>query len=152
MPCVAASGQGCPSAAKATSTFDALGRVTQTTSGSGSYINYSYRQNNVKQTIGPAPVGENLKQKQLEYDALGRLTSVCEITSLTGSGTCSQTNSVVGYWTTYTYGTTIINSQLYTTSTVTQNAQATAASRQTRSTLTIYWAGLFPSKTQKQIN
>jgi RHS repeat-associated protein len=54
----------------------------------------------------------------MEYDALGRLTSVCEITSGTGSGTCGQTSSQTGFWTKYTYDT------LGHLLTVTQNAQS----------------------------
>lgn len=67
---------------------------------------------------GPAPSGEYTKNRQLEYDALGRLTSVCEITSVLGSGTCAQNSSATGYWTKYTYDA--LNDLL----TVTQNAQS----------------------------
>jgi RHS repeat-associated protein len=136
MPCMATSGNGCPTSGKTTSTFDALGRVTQTTNGGNptpGWVKYTYTQNDVLQELGPAPAGENSKQKQLEYDALGRLVSVCEKTNGPGYGVCSQsTSSPNGYLTTYTYGTTAINSLLYTTLTVTQNAQAASGSRQTR--------------------
>jgi RHS repeat-associated protein len=54
-------------------------------------------------TVGPAPSGENTKRRQLEYDSLGRLTSVCEVTSATGSGRCVQNSTVTGYWTRYKY-------------------------------------------------
>ena len=43
-------------------------------------------------------------QKQLEYHGLGRLGSVCEVTSATTqypSGTCAQKNNQMGYWTKY---------------------------------------------------
>ncbi len=81
---------------------------------------YSYTKNDVLIT-SPSPV----MQKQLEYNALGQLTSVCEITATgQGSGTCAQTNPQNGYWTKYSY------SPLYL-STVTQNAQS--PSNQTRS-------------------
>ncbi len=127
MPCVTTSGNGCSSAAKTTSTFDSLGRVTQTTDGGGGWVKFTYTQNDVLQEVGPVVSGENTKQKQLEYDALGRLISVCEKTNGTGYGVCSQnTSSPNGYLTTYAYGTTTINSQLYTTLTVTQNAQASS--------------------------
>ena len=135
MPCVATVGQGCPSAAKTTSTFDALGRVIQTTDGGNptpGWVKYTYTQNDLLQEVGPAPPGENTKQKQLEYDALGRLISVCEKTNGPGSGVCSQTTSQPnGFLTSYAYGITTINSQLYTTVTVTQNAQASSG-HQTR--------------------
>jgi len=135
MPCVSTAitftdqNQACPSAAVTTSTFDALGRVTQTTDGGNptpGYVKYTYNQNDVKQDIGPAPPGENDKQKQLEYDALGRLTSVCELTSLTGYAQCGQTNPYNGYMTTYVYG---FNGSGYLTATVTQGP---SGSQQTR--------------------
>jgi len=115
-----------PTAPATTTTYDALGRVlTLTDAGSGT-VTYSYSQNDVYQTLGPAPSGENAKRKQMEYDGLGRLTSVCEITNLTGSGTCAQTSSVTGYWTKYTYDA---NGNL---TAVTQNAQAASGQQQTR--------------------
>jgi RHS repeat-associated protein len=46
---------------------------------------------------------ENLKQRQFEYDGLGRLTSVCEITAVTGSSNCGQANGQTGFWTRYKY-------------------------------------------------
>ena len=85
----------------------------------------SYSGNDVYVTVGPAPTGENAKRRQFEYDALGRLTSVCEVTSGTGSGSCAQTNAVTGFWTKYTYdGAGRLTN-------VTQNAQS--GSTQTRS-------------------
>jgi YD repeat-containing protein len=65
--------------------------------------------------------------KQLEYDGLGRLTSVCEITSASGigAGNCGQSALQKGFWTKYTYD--VLNDIL----TVTQNAQSTI-SYQTR--------------------
>jgi hypothetical protein len=74
---------------------------------------------------GPAPSGENTKKRQLEYNGLGQLTSVCEVTSLSGSGSRSQTSSQTGYWTQYTYN--VLND----ITAVTQNAQSSSA--QTRS-------------------
>jgi RHS repeat-associated protein len=132
MPCVYTSraftdqNQACPTAATTTSTFDALGRVTQTTDGGTGYVTNTYNQNDVKQAVGPAPSGENLKQKQLEHDALGRLTSVCELTSLTGYSQCGQTNPYNGYMTTYVYS---VNASGYPTTTVTQGP---SGSQQTR--------------------
>ena len=109
----------CPAAK--TITYDALNRTLQATDGGGGYVSYSYSQNDVLMTAGPAPSGENTKRKQLEYDALGRLTSVCEITAATGSGTCAQTSPATGYWTKYTYDA---NNNL---TGVTQNAQSGSA-------------------------
>jgi RHS repeat-associated protein len=62
----------------------------------------------------------------MQYDGLGRLSSVCEITSASGSGTCSQTTTQTGFWTEYTYDA------LGDTTGVTQNAQASSGSRQAR--------------------
>jgi RHS repeat-associated protein len=87
-----------------TTTYDALGRPLLTTDAGGGTLTYSYFKNDVMQTAGPAASGENAKSKQLEYDALGRLASVCEITSdPVWAGTCGQTSPVTGYWTKYTY-------------------------------------------------
>jgi RHS repeat-associated protein len=120
MPCVTSSGTGCSGAATTTSTFDALGRVLQTTDGGGGFVRNTYTQNDVLVEVGPAPSGENTKQKQMEYDALGRLTSVCEKTNLTGYGVCSQqTSSPNGYFTQYAFS--VVSGS--PTTTVTQNAQ-----------------------------
>ena len=120
LPYAGTAGQTSSSSPSMETTYDALGRPTQVTSSvsGGSSTTYSYNQNDVYQTAGPAPSGENAKRKQLEYDALGRLTSVCEITGATGNGTCSQTSSTTGYWTKYTYD---LNNNL---TGVTQNAQS----------------------------
>lgn len=126
MPCVYTSttftdqDQACPSSATTTSVFDALGRVTQTTDGGGGTLSYSYTQNDVLQTVGPTPAGEIPKEKQMEHDALGRLTAVCELTNGTGSGACSMaTSSPNGYLTIYTYS--VVSG--YPTMTVSQNVQ-----------------------------
>jgi YD repeat-containing protein len=100
-------------------TYDSLNRaLTNTDGGNGSisldYTNYP----DTFQTIGPAPTGENTKRKQFEYDGLGRLGSVCEVTGLSGSGACAQLAPQTGYWTKYTY------SPLGKLTGVTQNAQA----------------------------
>jgi RHS repeat-associated protein len=100
-----------------TTTYDALNRSTQVTDGGGGTVSYSYTKNDVLVTVGPAPGGENTKRRQLEYDALGRLTSVCEITSATGSGSCAQNTSATGYRTSYAYNA------LNNLTAVTQNAQ-----------------------------
>jgi RHS repeat-associated protein len=105
--------------------FDALGRKTTMTDSGLMSATITYANNDAYQTLGPAPTGENTKRKQFEYDALGRLTSVCEVTSGTGSGSCAQTSPATGFWTTYTYD--VLNNLVG----VTQNAQATG-SHQTR--------------------
>lgn len=124
IPYVGAGTQLNPSAPATTTTYDVLDRPTLITDPSGGTVSFSYVLNDVLITVGPAPTGENTKRKQYEYDALGRLTSVCEITSGPGSGNCAQTNSQTGYWTKYQYDT------LGNLTQVTQNAQS--GSPQTR--------------------
>lgn len=102
LPCVSTAYNGCLGANTST-TFDALSRPTQVTDSGGGTLTYQYIGNDILETVGPAPSGENTKSKQLQYDALGRVTSVCEVTGASGSGSCGQTNSETGYLTTYTY-------------------------------------------------
>ena len=126
LPFAASLGQKSSSAPGSTTAYDALGRVTSITDSGNGTITNSFSQNDVIVTRGPAPTGENAKKHQSEYDSLGRLTSVCEITSAGGSGSCGQTNSATGYWTKYNYdaGGRLAG--------VTQNAQS-SGSTQTRS-------------------
>lgn len=105
----------------ATITYDALGRVLTQSGPGGDFAQFTYNgSNDILSQQGPAPTGENLKQKQYEYDGLGRLTSVCEITTMPGSGPCGQNTAATGYLTRYTYDT--LNNVL----TVTQNAQSSS--------------------------
>jgi len=124
LPYGGTAGQTNSTGASTNTTYDALGRKIQVTDAGGRDTTYSYSGNDTYRSAGPAPSGENAKRKQLEYDALHRLTSVCEVTSGTGSGTCGQTNSVTGYWTEYAYD---LKNHL---TGVTQNAQS--SSTQTR--------------------
>ena len=100
-----------------TTQWDATGRPLTVTDGGGGTTTYAYSQNDVLVTISPAPPGENTKARQYEYDGLGRLTSVCEITSASGSGSCGQSNPATGFLTQYTYDA------LGDLLTITQNAQ-----------------------------
>ena len=110
-------------------------RPLTVTDGRGGTTTYTYTQApgssqvgfDVLVQIGPAPSGENLKQRRLEYDGLGRLKSVCEITSASGvgAGTCAQSPSATGFWTQYTYD--VLNNIVA----VKQNAQS-SISYQTR--------------------
>jgi RHS repeat-associated protein len=127
LPYSGAAGQTNPAAPARTTTYDALSRPLQVADGGGGTTSYSYAQKDVLITLGPAPAGENIKRRQLEYDSLGRLTSVCELTGAAGSGTCGQASSQTGYWTKYTYDA------LGNLTSVTQNAQAPAGQQQTRS-------------------
>lgn len=123
MPCTIGLTGTC-STPKTTQTYDTLNRPLVTTDGGGGTVTHNYSQNDVLISMGPAPSGENTKRRQLEFDGLGRLASVCEITSASGSGTCGQTSSQTGYWTKYTYDA------LGNLLTVTQNAQG--GTQQTR--------------------
>jgi RHS repeat-associated protein len=105
--------------------YDAIGRITSIADNGGGTVTNTYSQNDVLVTRGPAPSGEHTKQHQSEYDGLGRITSACEITSLTGSGTCAQATSKTGYWTKYAWDA------LGRLTGVTQNAQS--GSTQSRS-------------------
>jgi RHS repeat-associated protein len=101
-----------------------LGRILTSSDGGGGTLTHAYSQNDETVTRSPAPSGENTKRRQYEYDGQGRLTSVCELTSATGSGSCAQTNAQTGYWTKYSYDA------LGRLTGVTQNAQS--SSLQTR--------------------
>jgi len=129
MPFSAGAGQTNSSSPATATSYDALNRVLQVIDGGGGTVTYNYPQNDVYISV-LSPSGENAKRRQLEYDALGRLTSVCEVTGgyTNGpAGTCAQNTSYTGYWTNYTYNA------LGNLVGVTQNAQATTAYRQTRS-------------------
>ena len=125
LPYSGSAGANNPTGPATIATYDSLGRKTQETDASGLNLTITYTQNDIYESLGPFPTGENTKRKQMEYDALGRLTSVCEITTATGSGTCGQTIAVTGYWTRYSYD--VLNNPTG----VTQNAQS--ASSQIRS-------------------
>lgn len=108
MPCSASPSTWTCSTPYTSYTYDALNRPLVITDGGGGTVSYSYNGKDVLVTIGPAPSGEHTKQKQYEYDGLGRLVSVCEITNASGSGPCGQYNTsglnfTTGYLTTYAY-------------------------------------------------
>jgi len=124
--------------ATTTTTYDALGRVKSVTDPSTTATtNYTYTKNDVL-IASPTPT----ISKQLEYNALGQLKSVCEITaSGQNAGPCGQANPQNGYLTTYVY------SPLYL-QTATQNAQGTP--QQTRSFGPYDGLGRMPSETNPE--
>jgi RHS repeat-associated protein len=123
LPFSASAGGTSSSAPGVTTTYDALGRPLSVADSGGGSTSYSYIGNDVLVTLS----GSQTLKKQLEYDGLGRLTSVCEVsTTLSGVGTCGQSTTQTGYWTKYTYDA--LGHML----TVTQNAQA-ASNHQSRS-------------------
>ena len=122
---ITTSTDGCPSSnAGNTYAYDALGRTTSKTDSGGGVTSYTYSYSDVLTTVSsPA------HSKQLEYDSLGRIGSVCEVTSGTTSwpaASCSQVAGATGYLTQYTYDA------LGNLTNVTQNAQASSG-HQTRS-------------------
>ncbi len=92
-----------------TFTYDGLNRplteVGPAYSGSvpGTTKTYSYNANDTLVTVSPAPAGEHTKASQTEVNGLGRVKSICEVTSVTGSVPCGQTHSATGFQTTYSY-------------------------------------------------
>ncbi|HYL85217.1 MAG TPA: RHS repeat-associated core domain-containing protein [Candidatus Angelobacter sp.] len=125
LPYVGTLGQTNSSAPAQTKTYDALNRTLSLSDNSGGSRTFSYTQNDVYVTRGPAPTGESSKRRQEEFDAFGRLTSVCEITSTSGSGTCGQQTSQTGFWTKYAYDA------LGRLTGVTQNAQSSNSQTRT---------------------
>jgi RHS repeat-associated protein len=123
MPFSASLGGTSSSAPGTTVVYDALNRPTAVTAGDGGTTTYQYIGNDVLQKVS----GSQTFQKQLEYDGLSRLTSVCEISSsLPLVASCNQQNPVTGYWTKYSYDA------LGRLLSVTQNAQAASGSQQAR--------------------
>jgi len=103
VPYSAAGGAGYSGSNWTATTYDAMSRVHMTTDSDGGTQTFSYSANDVLRTLTPAPSGETSKSAQYQYDGLGRLSSVCEITSASGSVACSQNTSATGYFTSYTY-------------------------------------------------
>jgi RHS repeat-associated protein len=123
IPCAATLGQGC-STLFSTQTYDFLGRPLVSTKGnqtvtSSYYTSTSSLAAGVLTTLGPAPTGENSKKNQIEYDALGRVKSVCEILA-SGGSSCGQGQTASGYVTTYAYSSFAGGTQL----TITQGVQS----------------------------
>ena len=128
IPCSVGASQPCTTPVT-TTTYDGLNRPVQVTDAGTGYVAYNYApsgtyQNDVLTTVGPAPTGENTKRRQLEYDSLGRLTSVCELTSTANGGvSCTQTAHQTGYWSNYTYNA------IGSLTNVSQNAQGSSQAR-----------------------
>jgi RHS repeat-associated protein len=128
MPYLGTLGQNCCGAPATTTYYDALDRPIQELDGSNTVVaTLTYQQNDTYLDT-PAPSGEQHKRKQSEYDGLGRLTSVCEITGGANSGPCAQNTPQTGYFTAYVYDTAPNVNSL----TVTQNGQSGGGTSQTR--------------------
>lgn len=104
LPCVAALSSGCVAGAPGTFTYyDALGRTTSIKDGGGGIVTLSYNQNDVYKSLSPIPTGEKIKATQSEFDGLGRVSSVCEISSAPDATSCGQSVAQTGYRTSYAY-------------------------------------------------
>ena len=110
LPFSAGAGSPCSGTCPGVSySYDPLSRMSVVSdAGTGDVsLNYapgsSSNNNDVLVALEPAPSGENTKKRQLETDGLGRLSSVCELTSGSGSGACSQSVAQTGYFTQYAY-------------------------------------------------
>ena len=92
-----------------TFSYDALGRATQVTHSDGTSIQTSYTGR--AQQVTDEGNGSYFVSRVLQSDALGRLTSVCEVSNLAllGSGGtpagCGQDIAATGFLTTYAYDT-----------------------------------------------
>jgi len=104
--------------------YDALNRALNVSDSGGGLTTYAYSENDVLQTLS-SPT----QAKQQEYDGLGQLVSVCEVTAGTApfpGGSCNQNVGKTGYLTKYVHDT------LGNLTSVIQNAQASSGI-QTRS-------------------
>ena len=87
--------------------YDGLGRITQVTNPDGSTVLTTYTGRAAQ--ISDEGNGTKRVQRITQSDALGRLTSVCEVTSTTLTGitptpaACGQDISATGFLTTYQY-------------------------------------------------
>ncbi len=91
-----------PGSVFTTKTYDELSRPLSVTDGGGGSVGYSYPLNDVLLTRGPAATNSPLVQKQEQFDALGRLTSVCETNTFSDASACGQAAPQNGYLTSYT--------------------------------------------------
>lgn len=100
IPCVATGSVGATcSSTTSTQTYDALDRPLVSTDGGGGTVSNTYSGRDTLSVASSPGVS-----KQYEYDGLGRVISVCEISStLPGVGTCNQDSVKTGYWTRYQY-------------------------------------------------
>ncbi len=149
LPYSGTAGQTNSTVAATTTIYDALSRPLTVLDGGGGSTTFFYgnpgsQNQDVLITRSPAPTGENTKRHQFEYDALGRLTSVCEVTGATGNGNCAQATTQTGYWTKYTYD------PMGNLLTVTQNAQAASSLQQSR-TYAYDWMSRMTSETVPEI-
>jgi RHS repeat-associated protein len=103
--------------------YDALGRVQQVTHSDGTLITYTY--------IGRASeiADENGVTRISQVDGLGRIASVCEVSSVSlqgmSPGSCGQDIAATGFLTRYSYTTNANSNQVTTVSAVNSSGQVT---------------------------
>ena len=89
--------------------YDTLNRYTKIATLDGqnqlSYTAFTYNLNDVEVTADPPSQGSSYaSSRQYEYDAIGNLASVCELTPTLGGSACGQNSPPGnGYMTTYSY-------------------------------------------------
>ena len=119
MPCVKTIGLPCPITPSTSTTYDGAGRPSVVTDGGNGTVTTTYPQHDILSVVGPAPTGEHTKSRQIEYDGLGRISWVCEVSSSSGAPSCGS-GRPSGYLTSYAYG---VPSSGGTQMTVTQGVQ-----------------------------
>jgi len=89
--------------------YDGVNRPTSITSPNGAVKSFTYNASGSARdtliTLSPAPSGEQNKSTQYEYNGLGQVTSVCELTTTSpGNSPCGQVwGGWQGFRTDYTY-------------------------------------------------
>ncbi len=112
-------------------TYDGLSRPIKVVDGGGGEADYAYNQNDTLSRVVGTTGGPTVSRQE-QFDGLGRLQSVCEITAGTGTGGnwpgggCGQTytsnGTLSGYLT--TYANSYSSAAQGPLTTVTQNAQS----------------------------
>jgi RHS repeat-associated protein len=92
----------CGGTTAVTTVLDPLGRTKSAADANGRTKSYTYSNNDMSVTLGPAPSGEHTKTTQTEYDGLGRVKSDCKILS-SGGSSCGQGMGGSGIVDTYSY-------------------------------------------------
>jgi hypothetical protein len=95
-PFLSAAGTKGTGLTNATFTYDSLARPIKIVGTNGQTQTIAYNGRDILTTMGGYIT-------QTEVNGLGWVTSVCEVTSIAGSGPCGQDNAQTGFLTTYTY-------------------------------------------------
>jgi RHS repeat-associated protein len=82
--------------------IDPMGRTYITKTTSNETVIHNFTQNDVSEQLSPPPSGENNKAAQIEYDGLGRISSVCALQAAGGTS-CGQFDGNSGILNSFTY-------------------------------------------------